>query len=290
MRVRAGQEVSDYFVDAFTSTYQFHRASEISLGALLGIMHSIQKDQPRWYLHRTQGGMQALPDALASRLDVRVGTPVVSVTASATSVSLATQATQETFDAVVLAAQAPMSLAMYQNPSPLQHRVLCESTYASTISVAFRVDRTKVPDTAVVWVPYVESDKISGYVNEAMKGEEVTQDGKTLISTWLHEGFAKEIMEQSDAQIFSAVRAELARVCPWVSGVQDLTPHDLQRWPLAMPKFSHGHLSMIKDFFERPDGQGANNVFLCGDYLNSPWTEGALRGGQRVAKDILQRA
>jgi oxygen-dependent protoporphyrinogen oxidase len=285
MRWRTGSEVADYFVDAFASTYQFHRAKEISLGALLGIMRSIQKDQPRWHLHRTRGGMQALPDALAKRLNVKTATPVRAVTGGE-QIRIITDAGEETFDAVVLASQAPMSLAMYQNPTAAQRVILEQSRYAATISVALRVPRQSMPDTAVVWVPYRESKKISGYVNEAMKGEELEHGGKTLICAWLHEEFAKEIIDLPDSEIFTQVKTELARVCPWVTAEQ-IEPHDLQKWPLAMPKFAHGHLSAVKKFLSDRGGQGAQNVWLCGDYLNSPWTEGALRGGQRVAAQII---
>jgi len=52
-----------------------------------------------------------------------------------------------------------------------------------------------------------------------------------------------------------------------------------------MPKFVQGHLTRVKEFLE--DGQGENKVFLCGDYLNSPWTEGAARCGKRVAQQVI---
>lgn len=292
MRLFAGQDVSDYFVDAFTSTYQFHRSTEISLGALFGIMRSIKKDHPRWFLCRTVGGMQALPDAFAARLNVKVNTEVSSLHSSYQShrshVSIRTTYSEDSFDAAVLACQAPMALAMLQNPTEAQRQMLSETQYASTISVAFRVPRSRLPDTAVVWVPFVESQKISGYVNEAMKGEQLVHDGQTLICTWLHEDFAKTLMDKTNEKIFAAVKDEFVRVCPWVSA-DDLTAHDLQKWPLAMPKFAHGHLTMIKKFLSDPNGQGANNIFFAGDYLNSPWTEGALRNGQRIAADLLKR-
>ena len=31
------------------------------------------------------------------------------------------------------------------------------------------------------------------------------------------------------------------------------------------------------------DGQGEGGVWLCGDWLNHPWLEGAVRCGERVA-------
>jgi protoporphyrinogen oxidase len=287
MKRWAGKEVADYYVDAFTSTYQFHRAEEISVGALKGILKSITTEPNRWHLHRTKGGMQALPDAFASRLDVKLASPIQQVTGG-TSVAVRKQdGSEEIFDAVVLASQATASNKIYSNPTPKQSEVLTHSNYASTISIAFKVDRKLLPDTAVVWVPFVENAAISGYVNEAMKGEETTQDGKTLLCVWLHEAFAKTLIGKSDEEIFAAVKPELIKACPWISTIDQLQNHDLERWIDAMPKFSHGHLERINDFMQSE--QGANNIFLCGDYMNGPWTEGALRNGERVAEQVATK-
>lgn len=280
MRRRTGNEVADYLVDAFTSTYQFHRADEISLGALLGIMRSITKEQDKWYLHRTKGGMQALPNAFAERLDVRLNSPVKTV-AGGEQVSV----DGEVFDAAVIASQATRTKQFYKNPTREQEKMLGDTRYAASISVAFRVDRSKLPGTTIVWVPFIESNQISGYVNEAMKGEELVHGGRSLVCTWLHEEFAKTLMEKSDEEIFAKVKEEFVRVCPWFDSVDQVESFDLERWPEAMPKFYHGHLKAVKEYMDGP-GQGAGSIFLCGDYLNSPWTEGALRCGQRVAEQV----
>lgn len=287
MRVRTGRDVSEYFVDAFSTTYQFHRAREISLGVLLGIMQSIQKDVKRWHLHRTAGGMQALPNAMAARLpDVRLNATINAITGGE-KVLVTVDGAEETFDAVVVAAPAPAITAMYTNPTKEQHQMLNGAKFASTISVSFRVRRALLPDTAVVWVPYVESDKVCSYVNEAMKGDDAVRNGETLLSVWLHEDFARQIMDKSDAEIFAAVKKVFLPVCPWVSSAADLVSHDLERWPLAMPKFAHGHLRAVKTFMA--NGQGGQNVFFAGDWLNSPWIEGAFRCGKRVAAQVSAR-
>lgn len=283
MRLRAGKEVADYLVDAFTSEYQFHRADEISTGALLGIMKSISQNKKGWDLHRTKGGMQALPNAFAKRLTVRLNHDVQSVESGDKVV-----VDGESYDLCVIASQATNAKWFYKNPTPKQSIILEAAQYASTVSVAFRVDRTKLPDTSIVWVPFVENQNISGYVNQSMKGEEMIHDGKSLVCVWLHEPFAKSIMEQNDEQIFEVVKTEFLKVCPWFSSKEEIENFDLERWTDAMPKFYPGYLKTAKEFYEG-DGQGEQNVFLCGDYLNSPWTEGALRCGQRVAKQIQKK-
>lgn len=286
MRRWAGKDVADYYVDAFTSTYQFHRAEEISVGALKGIMKSIETEPGRWHLHRTKGGMQALPNAFADRLDVHLQTPVREVTGGDTVTIRLPDNSVQTYDAVVLASQATASKKILANPTGKQAEVLNNTQYATSISIAFRVDRALLPEIAVVWVPYVENKAISGYVNEAMKGEELLHGDKTLLCAWLHEDFAKTLIGKTDEEIFAAVKPELVKACPWFSSVDQLENHDLERWAEAMPKFSHGHLKLVSGFMH--DGQGENNIFLCGDYMNGPWTEGALRNGERVADQVIK--
>jgi len=269
MAREVGQDVADYIVDAFSTTYQFHRADEISIGVLFGVMDSIKLDKVGWNMHRTKGGMSALPNAFAERLDVRLGEAVNEI--------------PEGFDAVVMACTATTALKILKNPSDSQRDLLENTKYSSSVSVAFKLDKAKMPETSVLWVPFVESEIVSGIVNESMKGEELMDGEKTLMCTWLHEDFARSVMNKSDDEIYSLVKEELVRVCPWFSELSDLDNFDLQRWPEAMPKFYHGHLKRVAAF-----KQGENNIFFTGDYLNSPWTEGALRCGQRVAKLVAK--
>ncbi len=284
MRKRLGNEATEYIIDSFTSTYQFHRAKEISRAALLAIMRSVKRDKHLWDLHRTVGGMQALPDAFASRLNVRLSTSVSSVESKEHGVIVVSPQGEDLFDAVVLASQAPATLSLYRNPTQSERELLEKTEYAATMSIAFRVKKSMLPDIAVVWVPYVENQKISGFVNESMKGEQLVHGEQTLIAVWLHEEFARSIMNASDTEIFEMVQKELLTFCSWFRTVADLVPHDIQKWPLAMPKFAHGHISRVASFMR--DFQGKQGVFLCGDYLNSPWTEGALRCGERVALQV----
>lgn len=288
MSSKVSEEAAQYYVDAFTAAYQFHRGDEISLAAFYAIMLSIKEEFKDWYLQRTKNGMSALPEALAEQLDVRLGTPVESVSGTADSNKKIVQyeGGEMECDAVVMACQAPFALEILSNPTIEQKAALEAVRYASSISVAFRVDADLMPSTTVVWVPYVESRKVASFVNEKMKGEQYHHDGEALVCVWLHEEYAKSIMDLSDDELFVEVGNTFVDVCPWFEDTSQLVPHDLQRWPMAMPKFYHGSIQLMKDFQDQ--GQGEDGIWLCSDYLNAPWTEGALQLGQRVAEQILE--
>ena len=61
--------------------------------------------------------------------------------------------------------------------------------------------------------------------------------------------------------------------------------YDLQRWPEALPKYSRDHVARVRDF--QAHGQGVDGLYLCGDYMNAPWVEGASRSGRSVARSLL---
>ncbi|MBP6945660.1 FAD-dependent oxidoreductase [Patescibacteria group bacterium] len=281
-----GRETEVYYVDGFTSAYQFHQASELSTAPLLAVMNSLKRDGSRWDLHRTKGGMISLPNALAERLHVRTSTTVTRITTSETEakVTLADQSV-EIFDAVIVTAPAPIALMLLANPTKETKALLEQSKFATTISATFRVQKDLVPKRGVTWVPFVESKIISSYSNQAMKGEDCIVGDESLVSIWLHESAAKQLMEKTDAEVFSLLRTELARVTDWLKDEKSLTPHDLQRWEHAMPKFEVGHQRRVKDYLEAH--QGKNRLYLCGDYMNALWTEGVLRYGQRLAKRMI---
>jgi protoporphyrinogen oxidase len=287
-RAHFGDEITDYLVDPFVSTYQFHRAKEISSGAFIAILESLRFDNGKWKLHQLRGGMSALPEAFAERLTVQTGTPVLRVAPSEDGVLVTTKDGSEPYDAVVLACTASVSARIFEHPTKAQADLLASTTYASSISIAFRVKPPHIPPHSVVWVPYIESQKISGYTNQTMKqGSFTNAAGESLLCTWLHEAFAKTLLHASDEEIFQIVKHELVRVCPHLGSEDALTPYDIERWDEAMPKFSAGHLKRVDTFLQHH--QGEQNVYFCGDFMNSLWTEGSLRGGKRTASLIMQR-
>ena len=284
---KSGKTIANYLADPFASTYQFHRAKEISLGVMISVLSSIKTSLTEWELHNTKGGMSALPEAFAKRLNVKLKTPIQKVHVKKEGKIEVTTTTTEIFDAVVMASTATITKKLYKNPTEAQQKVLTGSDYSTSISLAFEIDADKLDQTSIIWVPHIESTKISGITNELMKGKDFIKHGKSLICAWVHEDYAKKIIKKSDKEIFELIKKELVKYTPWTNDAKDLTNYDIHRWNEAMPKFRPGHLTKVADFIK--NGQGDKNVFFCGDFLNSPWTEGALRCGQRVAKRIVKK-
>jgi protoporphyrinogen/coproporphyrinogen III oxidase len=290
---KVGQYAADTLGDGFCSGYEFHGLKELSSACALGLVDSITHENADWALHRTGKGMSALSDGFAQGLDVKLGEGVESVEISqaptATLLLVRSSdngATPLEFDLVVMASPAPVTRRILNNPTDAQLKVLEGTEFAASIVVAYRIDIEGLSDKTLVWTPEIESFAIASYSLEHTKGEECMQDGKTLLIVFLHDEYARSVFNLSDKEIFELVKEEWLKLADWWEG-GELESFDLERWENAMPKFKHGYLGLVKEFLE--NGQGDNNVWFCGDWLNSPWTEGALRCGERVAEAIVER-
>jgi oxygen-dependent protoporphyrinogen oxidase len=274
-----GEEVATYIVDPFVRTFHFHGARQMSMkyfDALVALF--VEKDQfkPQGF----RGFMQTLPRALAERLEVETAAAVSLVRPGSGGGDAPVEVDGEVFDAAVLAIPAPLALAVLAPPSPEQREVLSKTTYAPTLSVAFRCPSAVAEDFEGIWIPYHESDLISECSNETCKGAATATE--CVINFGLHTEAAAVWLDRTDEEIFEAVAREWGRLFPRYEGA--LEGLHVQRWPLAMPIYGPGHLERVRRFWER--GQGDGRVYLCGDYLNHPWVEGSIRCGEKVATRI----
>jgi protoporphyrinogen/coproporphyrinogen III oxidase len=286
VKEKVSQQAHDYLFDPFVSTYQFHGADEMSLGAVYAMMRSHYNETKNWELRQLKGGMIALPQALANKLDMKMNAKVKEIKKNNEQVDVITLEGTTTYDAVVLATTADVTNNILVDATDGQRDVLEKTEYSSTIGVGFEIGKDLLQNITICWVPSVEGP-ISGWTNEAMKGKSMIRDGKTLVLTWFHENFAKTIINKTDEEIFEITKRELMKVCPLIKDKEQLKNYDLERWYKAMPKFKQGHLKLVKDF--QDNHQGENNVWFAGDYLNAPWTEGALRNGKKVAEEVNKK-
>lgn len=274
---RLGEEVAAYIVDPFVRTFHFHGARQMSMkyfDALAALFVGKDGFTPRGFT----GFMQTLPRAIGLQLDVRTGSPVSVVQPGPTGVDVDGQQ----FDAAVIAVPAPIALGMLAPPSRAQLGVLSRTTYAPTLSVAFRCPLSVAQDFEGIWIPFSESRLLSECSNEACKGAK--SETECVLNFGMHTEAAAAWLDRSDAEVFEALATEWARLFPRYQGA--LHGLHVKRWPLAMPIYGPGHVERVREFWSR--GQGEAGIYLCGDYLNHPWIEGSIRCGEKVAARLLE--
>jgi oxygen-dependent protoporphyrinogen oxidase len=276
-RRRMGDEATDYVVDSFIRTFHFHGAKKMS-AKYFEALAALLLTRGEFRLFGLRGYMRALPEALASRLDVRYGSPITGVaTVDRAGVELVGPTGCVTYDAVVLATTAEAARAVLQAPSPAQRDLLTHATSSSTAICSFAVPVAVAGDFEGIWVPFKESQVICAVSNETCKG---SSDGQRCVfSVFLHEEATPLWLARSDREVTETIAKELVRLFPRYAG--HLEPLFVQRWPEALPVYGVGQVARVSAFWS--NGQGDGGVWLCGDYLNHPWVEGAVRCGEKVA-------
>lgn len=275
-RRRLGDEAMDYILDCFIRTFHFHGASRMSakyFEALCALLLSHGEFRPC----ALRGHMKALPAALSERLQVRYGARVHAVVRDAGRVEVLFDDERTRYDAAVIATPAETVRPLLRAPTPAEATVLGNAVSSCTVLAVYALPVDVAGGFEGVWVPFRESKIVSGLANDAGKGG---TDGKRCVfNVWLHEEAAGKLLGGTDEQVHEVVGRELERLFPRYAG--HLSPLYLHRWPSALPVYGVGQVTRVRKFWE--NGQGDGGVWLCGDYLNHPWVEGAVRCGEKVA-------
>ena len=279
---RMGDEATNYVVDCFIRTFHFHGARKMSV-KYFEALAALLVTRGEFQTYALRGHMRALPEALAARLLVRYASPIESVTSlegTGVGVQLTGSTTTAIYDAVVVATTAEVARALLRTPTAAQHGLLSHVSSSSTAVCSVAVPVAIAGDFEGIWVPFTESQMICAVSNETCKG---SSDGQRCVfSVFLHEEAAAVWIARSDDEITRAVADELVRLFPRYAG--HVEPLFVQRWPAALPVYGVGQVTRVKAFWDH--GQGDGGVWLCGDYLNHPWVEGAVRCGEKVAARI----
>ena len=282
-----GQQFADYILDSFNSCMLFSRSTETSAAAFLALFSMMADPAHDFSVLYAEGDMRAIPEALASRLIVHRECPVEALEVRDGAWHLETGRSNAAFDRVVLATTPRAALSILKNGPEPHLDLLARTRYAATINVSFRIPKETLGRTHCFYVPYVENRIVSEFTNEALKGDHTTHEGTSLVNVGLHEEAALKLMNETDEKIFEVVRTELLALNADLRAVADrVQAYDLQRWPEAIPKYDGPQITRVKAFLR--DGQGRQGLYLCGDYMNAPWIEGASRSGQKAARQLVR--
>lgn len=279
-------DATTYLADAFTSIMQFHRAKDITAGALVAYFKMMMTKGEEFALSYTPRGMGEIPTRMAEKLDVRYKTRVKLIRPARGRVEVQFDSgKKQFFDKVILATTAAVGVKIVDPVYKDHLKILSNTEYSSTVTIGIEVDQKEIPaQYHLNYVPYKENQRIGGYGNEYRKPG-ATPPGKSLISLYLHEETAVEVLDWPDIKIFEKLKLELPFIFP------ELDPkkaklHSIQKWWEAMPKFTPEHIIRVK-WFQRTH-QGDKNLYLAGDYMNGPWTEGASRTGVKAAQQVIE--
>jgi protoporphyrinogen/coproporphyrinogen III oxidase len=245
----------------------------------------------RWSLFLTlRGGVSALPDALAARLEgsIRRGAEVASVEreSDAWRITLANGSRIEA-DAVICAAPAYTAARLLRRIESHLADHLGYITYSSaaTVNLTWRAaDFPRPPDAFGFVVPAIEKRKIIAGSFSSLKFAGRAPEGFILARVFLGGVMQTDMMKLSDDEMIAAAREEF-RDLLGVTAAPGMT--EVQRWPAAMPQYAVGHLDRVAKI-EAVAAQ-IPDLFLAGAAYRGVGVPDCVHSGESAAEAAFER-
>lgn len=287
-----GQDAVDWLLSVPTSTFFFWDAQETPwwFGAALAWAAT----RGRWRVMIPEGGMGAVPHALARKLKVRLRTTVHRVESEpGWPVRLRTEdpagATTLEVDRVILAVPAPVTLSLLSDPDktlgPQLAAFLRSTRYTSNLTTVAAYDDQPEKLAYGVSIPLALGNPLAAIGWECLKDPRRVPAGKGLAVLMPTHQYSARRRQATDAEIGMELTAAVDALYP--GSRSSLLFHRVQRWEHAMPILYPGWSRNLASVLSAP-AREACQVFTCGDYWLGPTTEAALVSGLRAALTVLR--
>jgi protoporphyrinogen/coproporphyrinogen III oxidase len=280
-----GREVTDYIMEPPVGGFFFHSLSNTSRALPIGITSTFLYQKKKTMI--LANGINSLPRSLASQLDVRLNTPVSSVSISKSGVELGVDKESIVVDRVILAATAPTAKALYEEPTAIERELLA-TPYSSSIVIAVAVKDTFRPDPELmniycILIPEKERGVIASMGIQG-SGDKTRLGKAKVFAAFLSSKAASEMMNWKDEAIVPVVLGEMDKYYAHLS--ENILFTKVYRWREALAMSPVGRYRKVAQY--RQSVNGSTKVFLAGDYMGMSFTEGAAETGKWAALSMMK--
>jgi oxygen-dependent protoporphyrinogen oxidase len=232
-----------------------------------------------------RGGMGVLPETLATRLDVRLSSPAVSIESGATGVQVATPHGTFRADFAVLATTAGVARGLC-SPVDEDAARLLDTRYSATVNISLGIpagipSAPSVEDIYAVLIPRRERRVLAAFAFQSRKYPDQAGRGE-LLNVMLDGATGARLIGASESDVMAEVIPELERYLPGVASRIGFTR--IHRWLEAEPCSPPGRATHLHAY--RQKWRADRRVVLAGDYMGIPCTEGAAESGRWAAAQI----
>jgi len=284
-----GEEITDYFIEPPNDVFYYYQSLRETSRVVPMFTTSILFVKRGKYM-TLKGGINVLPQRLASGLDVRLNTPVQSMSIDKTDIELNNDNERTIADRVILATPAYVSRGLIKEPSSVERELLA-TPYSSTLVIALAVkDAFHIaPEIARLYgfmIPKTERNVINCVVNGDLgnKDKRRVANGKLLVA-FLSGKAGSEMVDWKDSDVLDVVLKDMEKYFVGIS--ENLLFTKIYRWKeLAAPLSPLGRSRNVAQY--RNAVNGSTKVFLAGDYMGLPCTEGAAESGKWAAETLMR--
>jgi oxygen-dependent protoporphyrinogen oxidase len=235
------------------------------------------------------GGLGRFTQAMADRLDVRLGQPVTAVTRTGRTAVVTTPDAEIEADRVVLALPGAAALRVVTDPAPEEREVMT-TAYSRGLLVGLPVARRLHPDELGgaygVLVHPEEESPVAAVAVAARAHPRAAADGD-LLTVMFADEHAGALVHAPDEDVVASAAAALVGIDPRLEPLLATRPADaaVVRHAQAMPAVSPGHARAVDRYRRRHAVD--DPLVLAGDYLGFPWTDSAASTGLWAARAAL---
>ncbi len=280
-----GPSIIEYLFEPILHGFYFQEPEDTSLA--LGLMLLAFGSRGARTLSLSSG-LGSLPEAIAARLDVALHSPVRSITSDGNSVTINTGTARMEAEYAILAIPAHEAKRLYLGGDDTANRLMAVP-YSATINIAivtasgFRLSKP-LKDVYGLLILRRERRHIAAICIEANKNNECASRGQ-LLNILLCHASAMAMMALPDDEIVAAVVEEAENYLPGLSA--QIATTRLYRWKQAEPCSPIGRAKDIAQYRNNPPLD--RRIWLAGDSMSMPFTEGAAESGKWAADEICKR-
>ena len=189
-------------------------------------------------------------------------------------------------DTVICATTATTALDIAPDLPQDIRDVLRRVTYSKCCRVVFGLETNPFPedDWYAIAFPQETGALMTGMSNPAVLAPETVPAGKHLVDAFVIGERAEELFALSDAEIEDRVVADVRKCLPAMPEKPLFTR--VYRWHEAVCLAPGGMMTALNELGRR-NFPGVEGLFLAGEYMGVPSTNGALRSGIQAATGCI---
>jgi oxygen-dependent protoporphyrinogen oxidase len=236
------------------------------------------------------GGLGALPEALATHVEVHLGGRVTGVEEDGAGgrvsvVERDASERTESADVCVIAVPAPLMTQLYPQLNAEHREIAAHADYVPLMAVKLLLDRRPDEKATFIALPERESPELGALFLEHVKYADRSPAGKGQIGGFWDGRWNDAQWDSDDDAI---VDKTIGAASEWLPGLENMVESSkVYRWRHGVLNSRPGSYRDLHKIAATQDS--AQRVFLAGDYFGGPSVNAALCSGDKAAERILNR-
>ncbi len=277
-----GETITEYLIEPMLEAFYFQKPEETSK-ALSIALNKIGYEKSK--AMTTEGGISLLPAKLSEKLQIVYNSQVTDISCNSKNITVKTVDQEYKAKKVILATPAPIAGKLFKHTNEIEKALLATS-YSSTVNISIGLKKRLVGEKTAkiygIWIPRHERKNIAAITIESNKNKDRALTGE-LLNIMVSGAAGEKMLHSEKEEILKSIVDELNLFFPDIK--QHISFSKITRWPYAEPMSSVGRSKSIQEYRSKTTPQ--SNIFLAGDYMGMPFTEGAAETGKWAASQII---